>query len=156
MNKDLTNRTKNEFKKPFAQTLKPTSKGFTLIEVIIALMIFAIGVLGILNFFLFSTKSIRVARQTTTASNLAQGIIEEEFSKSYDELTPAVGAKIRFSSDPVNPFYNYQKQINIGLIDSNLSSSLTDIGLKKIDVIIYWQDQTNEKNLQISTIKSKK
>jgi len=131
-------------------------RAFTIIEIIVAIGIFGIGVLGIAGFFVASSQTVRLASNTTIASNLASGSIDEEFAKSYDELTPGTGTKTRISTDQSSPFYNFQKQINISLIDSNLAASATDVGLKKIDCIVYWQEGGNEKNIQMSTIKSKR
>lgn len=128
-------------------------RAFTLVEVIVAIGIFGLGVLGLAGFFAASAQTTRVARFTTTATNLAQGVIEEEISKSYDEL--ATSAKMRFSEDDNNPFYPYWKQVNVSLIDSDLASSATDVGLKKIDVFVYWPEGSVEKNMQMSTVVSK-
>lgn len=125
-------------------------RGFTLIEVVVATGVLLIGVLGVGAFFATSSTISRHASYTSIASNLAQGFIDEEISKSYDELDPVTGSK-----DPLlDPFSNYHKQVNVSLIDSNLVASGTDIGLKKIDVFIFWQEGGSEKSIQISSVKT--
>lgn len=131
-------------------------KGFTLTEVIIAIGVFGIGVLGVSGFFATTSQTIKVGRFTSTASNLAQGVIDEELAQSYDALTVETGTKTRFSADSADPFYNYQKQVNISYIDSNLNNSGTDLGMKKIEVFVYWQDGGTERNVQMATIMTKK
>jgi prepilin-type N-terminal cleavage/methylation domain-containing protein len=131
-------------------------KGFSMIEVITAMGIFGIAILSLAAFFAISSRTIRTARNMTTATNLAQEAADEKISLAYDSLTPGAETRTRFSSDESSPFYDFEKQINISLIDQNLSSSVTDVGLKKVDCAVYWQEGTDEKSLQISTIISQK
>lgn len=131
-------------------------KGFTIIEVVIAIGIFGIAVLGIMGYFALSTQFVSYARQTTIASNLAQEVVEETIAQPYDSLTVGNGTRIAFSTDSTNPYYAYQKQLNISYVNSDLSTSATDLGLKKIEVFVYWQATSGEKNVQMATLLSKK
>ena len=126
-----------------------------MVEIVVAIAVLAIGVVGVSTFFAGSTRNTRNASNTSVAANLGQGVIDEELVKSYNELNPNDGDKVKFSEDSANSFYNFSKKINISLIDQNLNSSVTDIGLKKIDVIIYWNEGSSEKSSQFSTIKAK-
>jgi len=130
-------------------------KGLTIIEIIVAITVFTIGVLGVAAFFGNSSRLAGAAGRISVASNLAQGLIDQEVNKSYDSLTPGTGIKTNLSLENTNPFYQYQKQVDIILIDSNLAISGTDIGLKKIIVTIYYNEGQDEKNVQMATIKSK-
>jgi len=136
--------------------LTQKSYGFTLIEVLIAMSIFAISILSVAGFFVYANKNIRFARNTTIASNLAQKLIEENLAKSYQELNLGTSTKTRFSNDPASSYYSFQYQEEIGLINSDLNPITTDIGLKKILVTIYWQEGTVEKNVQMATIKNER
>lgn len=129
-------------------------KAFTLVEVVVAIGVLMVGVLGVASFFAYSVKIARSASNTSIATNLAQGLIEEESSKSYDELTPQTGAKTDYTSNADSPFNKFQEQINISLIDTDLNESETDIGLKKIEVIIYYHEGNSEKNVQMATVKA--
>lgn len=131
-------------------------KGFTLIEVIVAIGIFGLGVLAILTYFAISTQFVRLSRQTTIAANLAQQVVEENIASSYDLLTPGIGDRVGFAVDEADPYYPYEKRINISLIDENLAPSVTDEGLKKIEVFVYWTGVGGEKNVQMATIVSEK
>lgn len=131
-------------------------KAFTIIETLVALGIFAVAVLAILGYYIYTIQVVRNARQLTTATFLNQGLIEEAVSEPYDSLTVETGAKTAFTTDPANSTYPYTKQINVSLIDMNLNASVTDLGLKKIDCFVYWQGLGSEKKVQISTIVSRK
>jgi len=131
-------------------------KAFTMVEILVALGVFAIGVLGIFVFFATSAQIGRLASNTSIATNLASGIIEEEFSKSYDELNPGTGDRTHISPDQSNPFYKFEKQETVTWIDIDLNTSATDEGLKKIEIFVYWKENGKEKNVQVSTIKTER
>lgn len=134
-------------------------KAFTLIEVIVAIGILGIGVLGIAMFFARSSQVARAAGNTTSASNLAQAVIEEELNKSYEELIEGNGAQTKISTNPASPYYIFEKKINISCIDTNLAiiaCSGIPVPMKKIDVFIYWQEGSTQKNVQFSTIKTQR
>lgn len=135
---------------------KKKSKAFTIIETVVAIGIFGIGVLAVVGFYATSSQAVRNARQVTTATFLAQGLLEETISESYDAMIVGAGTKQPFSSDLNNPIYSYQKKVDVSLIDQNLNASPTDIGLKKIDAYVYWQGSANEKQIQLSTIISQR
>lgn len=136
--------------------MKNYKKAFTLIEVIVALTVFSIGILGVQTYFATSSRLTTAANHMSTASNLAQGIIDTQLSYAYDELIPGTSAKVRVSTDSASPFYNYQKQVTISLIDSSLNTSATDVGLKKILVTVFYSEGAIEKNVQMATIQTKR
>lgn len=129
-------------------------KAFTLVEVIVAIGVLTIGVLGIATFFAFSTRIARSASNTSIASNLAQGVLDEQTAKSYEELTSV--ARTDYTSDTSSPLNKFQKQIDVSLVDSNLAVSETDIGIKEITVHIYYDESGSEKSVEIATIKAKR
>ena len=62
----------------------PDNNGFTLIELMIALAVFTIGLLGIASMQINSIQGNSFAFKTTTATTLAQAQIEELTSLDYD------------------------------------------------------------------------
>lgn len=136
--------------------MKNHQKAFTIIEVIVALTVLTIGVLGVQSFFATSSRLTTAANHMSTASNLAQGLLDSQIALSYTELIPSIGDKVPVSTDPNGPFNKYLKQINISLIDRDLNSSVTDVGLKKINVIVYYPESGSEKNVELSTIVTEK
>lgn len=135
--------------------LKPKTyklRGFTLIEILIAIGIFGIGVVALVGYYGFTAKATTVARQTTVASNLAQDLLDQTISQDYSAITVGTGTKQNYSSNANSPYSGYEKQINVALIDSNLNSSATDVGLKKIDCIVSWQASNRVEQIQMTTI----
>lgn len=70
------------------------SKGFTLLEVLVALAILTMGLLGLLHFFPVAHKLAKKSQDITTATMLAQQKIEEirEKSKSAWPANPCTTA----------------------------------------------------------------
>jgi len=132
--------------------IEQSRKAFTLIEVIVAIGIFGLGVIAVLSYFVISTQFARFARQTTVASNLAERTIEESISLSYNSLTPVIGTRTTFTNDPASQYALYEKQVNVSLVNSGLAPSGTDVGLKKIEVWVYWPTSFGEKNVNLTTI----
>lgn len=126
-------------------------KAFTLVEVLLAIFILEIGLLGIAGFYASSFKIIKTARNETIASNLAAGVLEEELAIAYGSLANL--DRDRYSSDPNNAFYNWYRKVEISCINSNLDPITCDSNahMKKIVVTIYWQEQ---QIFQIATIKA--
>jgi type IV pilus assembly protein PilV len=73
------------------QKMQMNVKGFTLIEVLIVLAIFSIGILAVAAMQMTSTKGNASARRMTEATALAENQIENLMQLSYDhaDLNPA-------------------------------------------------------------------
>jgi type IV pilus assembly protein PilV len=73
------------------QKMQMDVKGFTLIEVLIVLAIFSIGILAVAAMQMTSTKGNASARRMTEATALAENQIENLMQLSYDhaDLNPA-------------------------------------------------------------------
>ena len=73
------------------QKIKMNSRGFTLIEVLIVIAIFSIGILAVAAMQMTSTKGNASARRITEATALAENKIENLIQLPYDhaDLNPA-------------------------------------------------------------------
>ena len=73
------------------QKMQMDLKGFTLIEVLIVMAIFSIGILAVATMQMTSTKSNASARRITEETALAENQIENLMQLSYDhaDLDPA-------------------------------------------------------------------
>jgi len=142
-------------KRAFTPTPKVLVRGFTIIEVLIAIFILEIGILGVASFFTTGFKITKTAREETIASNLAAGLLDEEVVNSFDNIPVAIGSREKYSIDASSPFYNYEKKIDISYIDANLADSVAATEMKKIVVTIYWINSGNEKSFQTATVKAR-
>jgi type IV pilus assembly protein PilV len=126
-------------------------KAFTLIEVLLAVFVLEIGLLGIAGFYAKSFQIAKTARNQTTASNLAAGILDEQLSKSYDALVSV--SETAYSTAPA--FSNFRKQIDMSCIKADLAlidCNDANAHMKKILVTIFWTENNSEKSFQESTI----
>lgn len=134
-------------------------RSFTLVEIILAVFILEIGLLGVSGFYAYSLNIAKIARNETTAANLAQGLLDEELAISFDNLAVGAGTKTDYSVDPASPFANFQKQVDVAYIDASLTPSYTQIptneNMKKITVTVFWPQNESEKSFQLATIKAK-
>jgi len=60
-----------------------TRRGFTLVELLVAIFVLALGVAGALNFFVGSAAAVRYAEDLTTAYVHLEYVLEE--MKTYEE-----------------------------------------------------------------------
>ena len=134
---------------------KFVGRAFTLVEVLLAVFILEIGLLGIAGFYASSFRIIKTARNETTASNLANGLLDEELAISYDNLLPLPGSKVRYSDLDSNPFYDWWKQIDVAYIDANLAEQTSETNMKKITITVFWQEAGSERSFQTASIKAK-
>ena len=75
----------------YKQKMQTDIKGFTLIEVLIGMVIFSVGILAVAALQVSSTKGNSSARRITEATALAESQIEALMQLSYDhaDLNPA-------------------------------------------------------------------
>lgn len=123
-------------------------KGLTLIEAIVAVFILAVGIFGILQMFPVALQREHLAKKSTVASYLAQETIEEFLSRSYDSVSMEVGTTTTTTTD------QYQIEVAINWIDpdNNLQATTTDLGIKKIKVVISWEEGVPPKSLETATL----
>lgn len=129
--------------------------GFTIIEATIAIFILLVGLLAVSEFFPLGLRIINDSQSQTTAANIALSKMEELRSSSYDEIgTDIIETKQRVSADPASYLYRYQRQTTVSLVDSDLNSTVSDIGLKKITVNVYWHSLigSKEKSIEIYSL----
>lgn len=127
-------------------------KGMTLIEILVALAVLIIGVLGVFQVFPAAAKKEGIAKNNSIASYLAQGQIENILSYSYDDSALSVGTTTTSTAS------GYNIQTNIAYVNplNGLNATGTDLGIKKIKIKVTWGDGSPEKTVEIATLYSKK
>ena len=127
-------------------------KGMTLIEVMVSLMILAVGILGVFQSFPVAVKREGIAKDNSTASYLAQGQIESLLSYAYDDDALSVGTTTTSTAS------GYQIQTNIRYVNplNNLNSTTTDLGIKRIKVKVFWGKDIPDQTVEIATLYSQK
>ena len=103
------------------------SKGFSLIEILIALVILSITFLALAGLMVQSTKNNSFGGRMTEAATFAQDKLEELRATSWVALTP--GSDRKMGSNGID----YARTWNIGTNDN----------IKTITININWNDQTS-------------
>ena len=113
--------------------------GFTVVEVIAAITIFALAMIAVLEVMPKAIQTSREAKETSVATDLAQEKIEEYLAQSYDDIdTGTVEPRAAVDTDPASQFHTYNRTVVVNLLDANMNNTNTDVGLKKISVTVDW------------------
>lgn len=121
---------------------KLNNKGYTMIEVLIALAIFSIGILGVASLQILSVNYNSYARRSTEATT--QGVERMETLMTL----PYADADL----DPVN---NNPHAITDGTytVSWNVTAD-PDLAYKTINMTVTWLERGIEKRVQLNYIKS--
>jgi len=131
-------------------------QAFTLVEAMVALTIFLIGFLAVLQFLPLGSKLAIIARHDTEAAFLAQGKMEEYIAKSYNALeTGIVEARAPATADTTSQLHYFEIQTEIHHIDGDFNEVSEDEGMKKIEVTVYWHEGLTEKQKSLVTVISR-
>jgi len=144
--------------------LQLREEGFGLVEMMIALMVLSIGLLGLLSLFASGSSSIRRASRTSTASSLADSQLELYRALTYSAIALDQSALATvdstYRSDPALPGGSTASEISTatgctGLPNQcNPSRTLTgpDSGSYRIDTYIVSDTPANGRTLKLVTV----
>jgi len=117
-----------------------SSRGFSLIEVIIALAILGIIAVAFLSGLSTSLKAVLISDERSTAQALAQGQMEYVKSQDYDEITEPP----QYSENPSLTPDGYTVDISAERLYPEGGSTDDDDGLQKITITIYHSEVVDE------------
>ncbi len=120
-------------------------KGFTLIEVIIAMALLGIISIAFLGALATASKALIIADERATAESLARSQIEyvknqdyidysEDPHEVYDEITPPAGFSLDFTAEPFDTDTGLSYNEVGGIFDQ-------DDGIQKITVTVKHPDE---------------
>jgi prepilin-type N-terminal cleavage/methylation domain-containing protein len=121
-----------------------SSKGFTFIEVIIALVVVSISLLGLIKLHLISIRMAGAAELTSQAVLLAQEKMAEALALGYPEEGITTG-RIEHN----NQIIHWQTKVE-DLYPSEFSKAQIS-GLRSVCVEVDFRQGTDTKSLQMST-----
>ncbi len=134
------------------ELIKYNKSAFTLIEITIALLILAVGLVGILALFPVGFDAAGRAGNVTVATFKAQKSIEELKRDGYSSAIARDGEQGWCSVDPVATYDYFEYEITAEDV-SGLAGSLAEV-----TVDIYWPAanpidgiRTNQRNVQLTT-----
>ena len=134
-------------------------KSFTLIELIIAIFILALGITAIFAIFPLGIQIVRFSKMTTTATYLGEAKIEEIISKPYEEIS----SEPEQTFDPPFSAYSWRTEINcvnpdLQEVACNYDLTNNSNPIKKIEVTVSWRSSLGitEQSIELLTLISKK
>jgi prepilin-type N-terminal cleavage/methylation domain-containing protein len=117
-------------------------KGFTFIELILAILLFSFGIISVMQVFPLNRRLLSQSAMQTQASFLAQEQMERVRTRSYSELTVGQYEPRAFLPGTMGAFAaQFERNTVVTLIDGNHQVSFTDVGLKRITVTVYWTER---------------
>ncbi|MBT3182323.1 MAG: type II secretion system protein [Deltaproteobacteria bacterium] len=114
-------------------------KGFTIIELLLAVVIISTGLVGIMSLFDNATRGAMQLDLNVIAANLAHEKLEEivldKVTNGYATLSDASYS----FENPVTDFNAYTRNVTITEVDpQDLSTTQAGSGYKRVDVTVSW------------------
>ena len=130
---------------------KNDNPGFTILEVLIAIVILSVGLLGMAALAAGTINGNAFSKNLSTAITLAQDKMEEIWEQDYSYVAPEGNASL------ASPFANYEREVTVD------TTSFPDIvgppaqliGMKVVTVIVSWTNYGGTHNVQHKTILSR-
>ena len=123
---------------------KPNNDGFSLLEVIVALAIMAMGFVTILQLFSGSIRSVSLSEQYLKGTTLAHSKLGELEVNNYS-VTELEGT---FPDEK-----NYRWQLQVSPHTSHLNSKENNIQLSEVTLNVLWEEAGKTRDVEISTLK---
>ena len=125
---------------PNAKTLNADNKGFTLLEVLIAMVILSVGLLGMASLTVGIINGNRFSNDLTTATTLAQDKMEDVRRLGYSG-TEATTTTVTENYNSITDYAAY-KRVTVTTVDSPA------VGMKAITVTAYWDSDGHSVELK--------
>ncbi len=120
--------------------------GFTILEVIVAIMIFIISLMGLISVTTSVIQGNAFSQQVTTATNLAQEELEVLKRKGYDHADLTAGTH----NDPGNPVSSIYTR------SWTVLANTPDTDIKTLTMTVSWNWRGAARNVQLVTYITKK
>jgi type II secretion system protein I len=127
--------------KPDSVNKKPNETGFTLIEVLMAMAIFAIGILAVGSMQIAAMNGGASARRSTDAATIAQDQIEKIIAGNYDDLAA-----------PADAVVNGRYSLNWAVAEDDLNGDGNN-DAKNVTVTVTWPDQGGDRSFNLDFTK---
>ena len=131
--------------------MRKHKKGFTLIEITMALMIMAIGLMGLLALFPVGFDASKRAGEVTMSTLLAQEVIEEQKRLGFSTYLGLVAISDGQFSDPA--YSNFEYAVTLNVVNGMTLAELTEVVVN-----VYWPgDQggpgarSNQRSVELKT-----
>ena len=115
------------------------NSGFTLMEVLVAMLILSVGLLGMAALVTGIINSNKLSNRISTATVLAQDKMEDIKRIGYDNAVSETKASMS------SPYDNYEREVTV--VDPSPAANM-----KTVTVTVYWE---SSKSVSLKTILAK-
>ncbi|MBI3926473.1 MAG: prepilin-type N-terminal cleavage/methylation domain-containing protein [Armatimonadetes bacterium] len=112
--------------------------GFTLLEILVALAVVALGLLGLISVMIYSTRARIQGTERQTASVIALSLM----SDAENALAADFGAPVGVARAPVAGSPGYEAEVQ---------AADERPGLKRVEVTVYWTDERGRQEFRLWT-----
>jgi prepilin-type N-terminal cleavage/methylation domain-containing protein len=132
--------------------MRKMKQGFTLIEVLIAIILIVSGLVALMQVMSVAIFADSTLEYRLTALNLANEKLEElkDDGYSHANLDPASSPFIEASISGFD--FVDQRQWTVDYVDANLSTSVSDTGLKDVTVQVQWTQRGGTQYVAVETL----
>ncbi|HSI20605.1 MAG TPA: prepilin-type N-terminal cleavage/methylation domain-containing protein [Verrucomicrobiae bacterium] len=131
--------------------MKPR-KGFTFIELILAIVLFSFGIVSVIQIFPVNRRLITQSSMQTQASYLAQEQMEKVRAVAYADLDAGTyEARAALPAGAGTFATQFERGTVVTLIDGNRAATGIDVGLKKVVVTVYWTENNVNRTYVLSS-----
>ncbi len=149
-------------------------RGVTLVELMIAVAILSIGVLGLVGAFMGIQRATQVAKNKTIATGLAQEKLQILGQLNYDQVLVTASPSYRTDYTPSIPYdtvyfppesvleggVTYTRLTDVQVVTETggvltiLPPTTPDTGMRQVTSYILWTEGSQKKSLSLSTVLS--
>ena len=126
------------------------TRATTIIEVVTAIVILSVALPSLMRAFADSTNQTVLPVNATVASFLATERMEQIIARryrndsGYDALTT-----VNFPAEsPVSGFGRFSRSVTITEVDTNLATSGSAVGYRKVKVTVTWQPNNSSLSIE--------
>lgn len=136
--------------------IRNNQNGITLIEVLLSVTLLSVGILGLLQAFPRASEAQYALEREVIANHLAQEKLESLMQLAYEDIaTGTLENNVAVAPDPQSPFHPFYRTTTVQTVDANLSPSGSDVGLKRVMVVISWEHPGGTGTASLVTLRSK-
>jgi prepilin-type N-terminal cleavage/methylation domain-containing protein len=139
--------------------------GFSLVELMVALIVFTIGILSVGQLSITSKRHTNYAREETMAVALAQEIKERIFSEVFDDVKSIFDNTDTADADTINDstdewaahvgdMFGSNGRGRIQVLDRFDDAAIPD-GMYRVEVLVSWTSGTQSHELPLTWLMSK-
>jgi len=121
-------------------------RGFTLIEVLAALLLMAVVMPVVMNGISLATRTSSTARRRDEAAGLAQAKLAEIISSGQWQ-----NGNLSGDFSPDWPDYRWEAALQAQM-NSNLGITTTEVTLQQLDLRVIWRARNAEDSVTLSTL----